>query len=96
MAIENLERPLTLTDVRSFFGLVEQVAYTFHSSEMMGPFRELLKPSNAKNGKVDWNNELEVAFQESKRAMIHAMEEGVRIYDKTCRLGFSRIGAKWE
>ena len=61
-AIADLQRPVTLTDVRSFFGLVEQVSYTFHGSEMMAPFRELLRPSNAEQGKINWTNSLKVSF----------------------------------
>ena len=46
-AIDNLQRPRTLTDVRAFFGLVEQVSYTCYTSKIMAPFRDLLKPWNA-------------------------------------------------
>ena len=67
--------------MRSFFGIVEQVSYTFHGSEMMAPFRELLRPSNADQGKINWTNSLEVSFQKAKRAMAASMEEGVRIFD---------------
>ena len=80
-AIENLTRPVTITDVRAFFGLVEQVAYTFHSSHIMSPFRELLKPSNALKGKIQWSLALEEAFTAAKTAMLEAMEEGVRIFN---------------
>ena len=34
-----------LTDVRSWFGLVNQVSYTFSMTAAMAPFRELLQPS---------------------------------------------------
>ena len=37
-AMDALRRPETLTDIRSFFGLVEQVSYTFYSSDIMQPF----------------------------------------------------------
>ena len=49
---------------------------------MMGPFRELLKPSNAEKGKVAWNSGLEQAFIQVKAAMLRAMEEGVQIFNK--------------
>ena len=51
-AVTNFPRPVTLSDMRSFLGLVEQVAYTFYSLEVMAPFRELLKPGNAVKGKI--------------------------------------------
>ena len=47
----------------------------------MSPFRDLLKPSNSDKGVIVWTSELDSAFNEAKRAMIAAMEEGVRIYD---------------
>ena len=37
-ALGALRWPETLTDVRPFFGLVEQVSYTFYSSDIMQPF----------------------------------------------------------
>ena len=81
-AISELTRPRTLSEVRSFFGLVEQIAYTFHSSTVMAPFRELLKPSNAnENGTIYWDESLDKAFSAAKEAMLAAMQEGVRIYD---------------
>ena len=67
--------------MRSFFGLVEQIAYTFHSSEVMSPFRNLLKPRNSEKGAIVWTSELDHAFNEAKKAMIVAMDEGVKIYD---------------
>ena len=48
----------------------------------MAPFRELLKPNNAVNGKVYWDDELDESFNSAKVAMIEAMEEGVKIFDK--------------
>ena len=48
----------------------------------MAPFCELLKPSNAEKGRIQWSAELDKAFTEAKVAMTTAMEEGVRIYDK--------------
>ena len=79
-AIKNFPRPKTLTDIRSFFGLVEQVAYTFYVAKVMAPFRDLLKPSNVRRGKVYWDQQLEQIFQESKIEMLEAMREGVRMF----------------
>ena len=80
-AITEFPRPTTLTEIRSFFGLVEQVAYTFYASQVMAPFRELLKPANSNNGKIYWDDELDKIFQESKHKIIEAMEEGVKMFD---------------
>ena len=74
-------RPVTLSDIRSFFGLVEQVAYTFYASEVMSPFRELLKPGNASKGKIFWDANMDLVFKEAKKHICRAMEEGVQMFD---------------
>ena len=79
-AIKNFPRPATLTDIRAFFGLVEQVAYTFYASKVMAPFRDLLKPQNARQGRIYWDEELENIFELSKTEIILAMREGVRMF----------------
>ena len=43
-SIKNFPRPDTLSEARSFFGLVNQVSYTFSMSSVMEPLRLLLKP----------------------------------------------------
>ena len=59
-SIRNFPRPKTLTDMRSFFGLVEQAAFSFYKTECMGPFRELLK--GKKGEAFEWTEELQMAF----------------------------------
>ena len=44
-AIMAFPTPKNVTDIRSWFGLVNQVAYAFSMTERMLPFRDLLKPS---------------------------------------------------
>ena len=67
--------------MRSFLELVEQVLYTFHSSNIMQPFRDLLKPGNVERGRVKWDSLLDTDFVRAKQAMIEAMQEGVKIFD---------------
>ena len=43
-AIQGFSVPTNITDARSWFGLINQVAYTFAASKEMQPFLELLKP----------------------------------------------------
>ena len=43
-AIEGFPTPKDITGIRSWFGVVNQVAYTFSMSEVMHPFGELLRP----------------------------------------------------
>ena len=77
-AITNFPTP-NLTDVRSWFGLVNQVSYTFSMAEAMLPFRELLKPSN----QFYWDDSLQQAFEKSKLTITEEINHGVRIFDKT-------------
>ena len=61
-AIRDFPQPHNITDIRSWFRLVNQVAYAFSMAERMHPFRKLLK-----NGKrFTWSPELEDIFRESK------------------------------
>ena len=45
-AIEEFPTPADITGIRSWFGLVNQVSYAFSLTDVMQPFRELLKPGN--------------------------------------------------
>ena len=74
-----LPHPQSLTDVRSWFGLVNQVSYAFSMADTMLPFRELLKPSN----KFHWDDTLQQVFEKSKLTIIDEIHNGVKIFDKT-------------
>ena len=78
-AISDFPTPQNLTDVRSWFGLINQVSYAFSMADTMLPFRELLKPSK----KFHWDESLEKAFQESKITIIKEIHNGVQIFDKS-------------
>ena len=78
-AIADFPTPQNLTDMRSWFGLVNQVSYTFSMTDVMLPFRDLLKPSI----KFYWDDKLEQAFQKSKSTIIDEINHGVTIFDKT-------------
>ncbi len=67
-----------MTDLRSWYGLTNQVAYTFAAADIMKPFRKLLSPTQ----KFEWTEELEHAFTESKRKIISEISKGVEIFDK--------------
>ena len=78
-SIRDFPTPKTITDIRSWFGLVNQVSYAFASAQRMQPFRELLKP-----GKIfEWTDHMEKLFGESKDIIMREIREGVEIYDKT-------------
>ena len=76
-AILGFPTPKNITDIRSWFGLINQVSYAFSMTKRMEPFRKFLKP----NTPFVWNDELEEIFSESKHVIIQEIEKGVQIYD---------------
>ena len=62
-AITEFPTPTNITDIRSWFGLLNQVAYAFSMVEQrLLLFRVLLKPATL----FHWNNSLNQLFEESK------------------------------
>ena len=76
-SISNFPRPSNISDIRSWFGLVNQVSHYAKLTEMMAPFKPLLSPKT----RFRWDEELEHAFQQSKLEIVKAIEEGVRIFE---------------
>ena len=75
--IMSFPTPRTLTDVRSWFGAINQISYAFASAPIMQPFRHLL------SSKVPfyWSAELDDAFEASKREIVKQCEAGVKSFD---------------
>ena len=84
-AITDFATPKNISDIRSWFGLVNQVSYAFSISPTMLPFRQLLKP--AKSFSLD--DSLDEAFKESKEVIILEIQKGVRIFDKSKPICFA-------
>lgn len=78
-AITDFPTPKNLTDIRSWFGLINQISFTFSMAESMLPFRDLLK----KDSKFLWTPELQAAMDESKVHIVQQIEKGVAIFDKS-------------
>ena len=78
-AIHNFPTPRSITHIRSWFGLVNQVSYAFASAERMLPFRQLLKPGTH----FLWTDQLNGLFEESKYLIISEIRKGVEIFNKT-------------
>ena len=78
-AIQNFPTPSNVTDVRSWFGLINQVSYAFASADRMLPFRDLLKPGKP----FQWTDQLDKLFLESKSIIIQEIRHGVEIFDKS-------------
>ena len=70
--------PKNIADIRSWFGLVNQVAYAFSMTARMLPFRDLLKPSTP----FRWDDSLNQLFEESKNTICTEIANGVKIFDK--------------
>ena len=82
-AIQNFPTPKNLTDVRSWFGLVNQVANYAQLRDMLAPFKPFLSPKR----KFQWSDELDRAFIDSKTAITDPIRHGVEIFDpnrRTC------------
>ena len=77
-AIQSFPTPKNITDVRSWFGLVNQVSYAFASADRMLPFRNLLKPGKC----FEWNDQLDKLFIETKTMIIEEIRRGIEIFDK--------------
>ena len=82
-AIRDFPTPTDLTGARSWFGLINQVAWAYSLGPLMTPFRELIKP----NRKFYWDETLDKLFVESKNTIISLVIEGVKSFElsrKTC------------
>ncbi len=91
-AIRGFPTPKSITDIRSWFGLVNQVSHYSQLRDMMSPFRKFLSPKE----KFIWTEELDGIFEESKAQILEAIREGVKIFDinrHTClRTDWSKQG----
>jgi hypothetical protein len=71
----------TITDIRSWFSLVGQVAPFLITTELMQPFRELLKISDPKSKDVYWDDNLKKLFEASRDRISEIAKEGLKYYD---------------
>ena len=76
-AVEKFPRPTNITDVRSFFGLICQLAHYAKLCEIVAPFKPFLSPKV----RFKWTDELEDAFIKAKKEIVEAIREGVRIFE---------------
>ena len=76
-SIRNFPTPKSATDIRSWFGLINQVANYAKLRKVMAPFRDFLSPKC----KFMWTEKLNQSFNESKEIIIDAIKSGVQIFD---------------
>ena len=73
-AISNFPKPVNLTGARAWFGLANQVAYSFAQTDEMAPFRDLLK----RNRQFFWDDNMDTLFEKAKMKIVELVEEGVK------------------
>lgn len=76
-AIRSFPTPKSTKDVRSWFGLVNQVSNYAQLREYMAIFRPFLSPKYT----FFWSTVLDKAFEESKELIIQSIRDGVEIFD---------------
>ena len=76
-AIRDFPAPKNITDARSWFGLVNQVAWAYSLAPHMQPFRDLIKP----NSKFHWDKELDTAFINSKQCIVDLVKDGIAAFE---------------
>lgn len=82
-AIKNFPMPSqpTITDIRSWHGLVNQLAPFMATAPAMEPFRELLKKPVSK--KIYWDLQLQRCFELAKDTICRLVGDGLVYYDQT-------------
>ena len=63
-AIKNFPTPRDIHGARSWFGIVNQIAWAYATSPIMQPFRDLVKP----NTLFAWDDNIDKIFSESKKS----------------------------
>ena len=76
-AIKEFPAPTNITQMRSFFGLVNQVSFAFSMKDTMAPLRELLWPS----AEFYWNEGLQKLFEEAREEIVTKVEAGVKMFE---------------
>ena len=76
-SIRDFKEPTDVHGVRSWYGLVRQVAWAHSLRDEMEPFRELLK----KNVRFRWDANLQHLFNQSKKAILEKVCKGVQTFE---------------
>ena len=78
-AIKNFPVPENITDMRSYWALVNQVSNYYATQPHLAPFRELMK----KNTKWYWDDVLQQLFDQSRAFIAKEIQEGITRYNIT-------------
>ena len=77
-AIANFPTPTDITGICSWFGLVNQVAYSFAQADIMSLFCKFL---SSKNKKFYWVSSLDQIFDKSKWKIVDLIIESVKSFE---------------
>ena len=77
-AILSFSIPKTLTNARSWFGLVNQIVWAYLQGPVMLPFHDLVK----RDSHFLWNKSLEDAFEYSKKVIVNLVWKGISRFEK--------------
>ena len=84
--------PRTLTDARSWFGLVNQVTWAYSLGPVMLPFRDLVR----QDSHFVWDKSLKDAFEHSKKVIVDLVKKGISTFEKNRVTCLAQIGVKRE
>ena len=70
-AVRNFPDNPSMADIRSCFGLVNQVAPFLATAPVMAPFCDLLKPSNATGKKVYWDQNYNKCLSQQNQTFLN-------------------------
>ena len=76
-SISTFPTPKNISHIRSWFGLVNQVAHYAQICDMVAP----LKPLLSSKSQFYWTNDLDELFSSSKQAIVDAIKHSVEIFD---------------
>ena len=71
----------SITDIRAWFGLINQISPFFATTETMEPFLELLKHTTSKSKAVFWDSTLQELFEKSKQTICSEISKGLTYFD---------------
>ena len=71
----------TITDIRAWFGLVNQLCPFLLTSQLMKPFQELLKSQQNKGKHRYWDDELQSIFNKSKIDICNQASKGLSYFN---------------
>lgn len=71
----------TITDIRSWHGMVNQLAPFLATAPLMEPFRELLRRPAGK--RVYWDDQLQQKFQQAQATLCQLAKDGLVYYEKS-------------